>query len=209
MIKFNKGAMFGLDARIALAIFGALSVISGAALYSAIQEAKVTAFYAQVKEIEKAFESIYIDLGTLPQHNAGLADVTVNYLNNNLDNLKGWNGPYLQITAPLTTYVGRTSNFVFNGYRMNYSPNIYNTCSNSTTTGGYSASKLYLTVKSKNTNDNCALPWSLLKKIHDKYDDDNNYTDGDIIIIQNSDDTSKGLIEFKMLSNFINRKNNY
>tara|TARA_Y100001960_G_scaffold323342_1_gene401616 strand:- start:381 stop:521 length:141 start_codon:yes stop_codon:yes gene_type:complete len=42
MIKmFNKGAMFGLDARIALAIFGALSVISSAALYSAIQEADV------------------------------------------------------------------------------------------------------------------------------------------------------------------------
>ena len=37
----NKGAMFGLDARIALAIFGALSVISGAALYSTIQEADV------------------------------------------------------------------------------------------------------------------------------------------------------------------------
>ncbi len=42
MIK--KAAMFGLDARIALVIFGALSVISGAALYSAIQQAKTTAF---------------------------------------------------------------------------------------------------------------------------------------------------------------------
>ncbi len=40
--QLNKGAMFGLDARIALAIFGALSVISGAALYSAIKQAKVT-----------------------------------------------------------------------------------------------------------------------------------------------------------------------
>jgi hypothetical protein len=33
----KKGAMFGLDARIALAIFGALSVISGASLYSEIK----------------------------------------------------------------------------------------------------------------------------------------------------------------------------
>ena len=40
MIKLKKGAMFGLDARISLAIFGALSVISGAALYSAIQDSK-------------------------------------------------------------------------------------------------------------------------------------------------------------------------
>jgi hypothetical protein len=30
---YKKGAMFGLDARIALAIFGALSVISGVASY--------------------------------------------------------------------------------------------------------------------------------------------------------------------------------
>lgn len=45
----NKGAMFGLDARIALAIFGALSVISGAALYSAIQESstvKITTIFS-------------------------------------------------------------------------------------------------------------------------------------------------------------------
>tara|TARA_Y100001960_G_scaffold319101_1_gene389950 strand:- start:3597 stop:3728 length:132 start_codon:yes stop_codon:yes gene_type:complete len=39
-ILTKKAAMFGLDARIALAIFGALSVISGAVLYSAIQDAK-------------------------------------------------------------------------------------------------------------------------------------------------------------------------
>jgi len=45
----NKGAMFGLDSRIALAIFGALSVISGAALYSAIQEAKATALYNELR----------------------------------------------------------------------------------------------------------------------------------------------------------------
>lgn len=38
----KKGAIFGLDARIALAILGALYVISGAALYSAIQESKTT-----------------------------------------------------------------------------------------------------------------------------------------------------------------------
>tara|TARA_Y100001960_G_scaffold257856_1_gene277039 strand:+ start:190 stop:744 length:555 start_codon:yes stop_codon:yes gene_type:complete len=58
---FNKkGAMFGLDARIALAIFGALSVISGAALYSAIQEAKLVSIITQIKEIEKAYEDYYL-----------------------------------------------------------------------------------------------------------------------------------------------------
>ncbi len=43
----NRGAMFGLDARIALAIFGALSVISGAALYSAIKESRITSLLTE------------------------------------------------------------------------------------------------------------------------------------------------------------------
>ena len=51
----KKGAIFGLDARIALTIFGALSVISGAALYSAIQESKVVALYTEFQEIGKAY----------------------------------------------------------------------------------------------------------------------------------------------------------
>ena len=54
----KKGAMFGLDARIALAIFGALSVISGAALYSAIQDAQATAMIVRLNEVGKAFGAV-------------------------------------------------------------------------------------------------------------------------------------------------------
>jgi hypothetical protein len=61
----NKGAMFGLDARIALAIFGALSVISGAALYNSIQTAQVTAIHTELKEVAKASESYLIDYGSI------------------------------------------------------------------------------------------------------------------------------------------------
>ncbi|PPR08532.1 MAG: hypothetical protein CFH44_00964 [Proteobacteria bacterium] len=60
----NKGAMFGLDARIALAIFGALSVISGAALYSAIQESKAISLLNQLEEFGKAWEQFYLDTGS-------------------------------------------------------------------------------------------------------------------------------------------------
>jgi len=62
-MKFNKGAMFGLDARIALAIFGALSVISGAALYSAIQEAKVVSLITDLNEVDKASIAYLLDTG--------------------------------------------------------------------------------------------------------------------------------------------------
>jgi type II secretory pathway pseudopilin PulG len=92
-----KGAMFGLDARIALAIFGALSVISGAALYSAIKDAKVTAFITEVDNISKAYEQYLLDTGVEP--------VDQNYFTPKMSELvvndagvSNWNGPYLPYT---------------------------------------------------------------------------------------------------------------
>jgi type II secretory pathway pseudopilin PulG len=61
----KKGAMFGLDARIALAIFGALSVISGAALYSAIQQSKAVAMVNSLEEIGKAIDSYRLETDDL------------------------------------------------------------------------------------------------------------------------------------------------
>ena len=54
LLKKQCGAMFGLDARIALAIFGALSVIVGATLYNTIQHTKVITLHQEFVEIEKA-----------------------------------------------------------------------------------------------------------------------------------------------------------
>jgi type II secretory pathway pseudopilin PulG len=96
-IKTKRGAMFGLDARIALAIFGALSVISGAALYSAIQNAKVTALTADISEVQKALEAFYLDTGTTPSAIInGYMDLT--QMIDNDDSIQGWNGPYLQFS---------------------------------------------------------------------------------------------------------------
>jgi type II secretory pathway pseudopilin PulG len=95
-MSFNfikKGAMFGLDARIALAIFGALSVISGAALYSAIKEAKITAIITEYNEAAKAYESYILDTGEDISVEANGYDV----LATNLvvkPSVLGWNGPY-------------------------------------------------------------------------------------------------------------------
>tara|TARA_Y100001960_G_scaffold317499_1_gene385909 strand:+ start:2229 stop:2861 length:633 start_codon:yes stop_codon:yes gene_type:complete len=108
--KLNKAAMFGLDARIALAIFGALSVISGAALYSAIKAAKVEQVRQFFVETVKASEQYYLDLGTpLSQNNANNLN-TVN-LATNFDNLDGWNGPYLSYKS-IISYYGIKFNFL-------------------------------------------------------------------------------------------------
>ena len=96
--------MFGLDARIALAIFGALSVISGAALYSAIQQSKVVAIVTELSELGKAWESFYLDTGV---------NLSQEETDNSLDNfymldtselvdgssINGWKGPYLAYEA--------------------------------------------------------------------------------------------------------------
>jgi len=95
--KTKRGAMFGLDARIALAIFGALSVISGAALYSTIQESKATALITEINEVGKAYESYLLDTGQdLPRqatsgtyfHHRETAKLISS-------SVSGWKGPYL------------------------------------------------------------------------------------------------------------------
>ena len=91
MINIKKGAMFGLDARIALAIFGALSVISGAALYSAIQQSKVTSIIAQMDELEKSLAAFMLDTGQdLPIFSSTTSDME----NLVTSSISGWNGPY-------------------------------------------------------------------------------------------------------------------
>lgn len=96
-MRFVKtGAMFGLDARIALAIFGALSVISGAALYSAIQDSKVTAILTEMDNVGKATTAYYLDTGIYPASEVGGDNKTL------LDTREltsssqtNWQGPYL------------------------------------------------------------------------------------------------------------------
>tara|TARA_Y100001960_G_C14673437_1_gene827280 strand:- start:739 stop:1341 length:603 start_codon:yes stop_codon:yes gene_type:complete len=119
-MKLNKAAMFGLDARIALAIFGALSVISGAALYSAIKSAKVVSFHNQLEEISKAYEQYYLDTGSHLPYRAGISDATLLAADLVEDNsVSGWNGPYINATRndvhylTLPTAFGTTSLFIY------------------------------------------------------------------------------------------------
>jgi type II secretory pathway pseudopilin PulG len=90
----QKAAMFGLDARIALAIFAALSVISGSALYKVMDKIKGEQYHQFFKEIVKATEQYYLDNAQrLPQHTTW-AQVIPRDLVENVENLPNWNGPY-------------------------------------------------------------------------------------------------------------------
>lgn len=101
----KKGAMFGLDARIALAIFGALSVISGAALYSAIQQSKVIALLTNLEEIGKAYQQYLLDTGQdLPAHTTTASYILDDAKELVSSNISGWQGPYLPYTVNGVTH---------------------------------------------------------------------------------------------------------
>jgi type II secretory pathway pseudopilin PulG len=119
----KKGAMFGLDARIALAIFGALSVISGAALYSAIEKANTEKWRQYFEELIKASEAYYLDNGKQIE-NSSTANFTAHIedLSKNRESLTTWKGPYWS-----TIYTGlanlqdsTTSAFHSNAYTVLY-----------------------------------------------------------------------------------------
>jgi len=119
----NKGAMFGLDARIALAIFGALSVISGAALYSAIQQSKVISLVTEISEVTKAYEAHFLDTGNhlVLRDVGGFTNLKYNLENLYQNNEAGWKGPYLSQTVDFTSDLlesttFKESNFGFERY---------------------------------------------------------------------------------------------
>jgi len=96
----QKAAMFGLDARIALAIFGALSVITGAALFNAIKQAKVVAIVTELEEVSKAIEAYMLDTGQDVSHFSGSVFQVGNLINKPVG-VTGWNGPYITVNGTL------------------------------------------------------------------------------------------------------------
>lgn len=86
----QRGAMFGLDARIALAIFGGLSIITGAALFSAISQTTTTALVTELDNIGKGYTNYVLDTGV------DTTDITTL----KSDTVAGWQGPYIALQDP-------------------------------------------------------------------------------------------------------------
>jgi hypothetical protein len=80
-----RGAMFGLDARIALAIFAGLATVTGATIYKVANQSRITAEAAEMRNIAKAFGNYVVDVGASPNSIEDLITSTA----------PGWNGPYL------------------------------------------------------------------------------------------------------------------
>lgn len=90
--------MFGLDARIALAIFGILSVVAGVAAINIFGQAGTTAQITEFSNIKKAYTEFHLGTG---EHTLRFEDLL-----NNDTGFQGWQGPYMEsmLTPKSRTY---------------------------------------------------------------------------------------------------------
>jgi len=90
---FNRrGAMFGFDARIALAIFGGLSIVMGAVLYYAIKQTKATTLIGEFESLALGYTHLVVDV----KRDAWIAQMLAN------PGWDGWNGPYTRLESTTT-----------------------------------------------------------------------------------------------------------
>lgn len=105
IITNNKGALFGMDARIAMAIFASISIIMGYFSFGKINMAKDSALISELEAITSAMQNYQTDMGTFYQFTINTVDgfngfealYNINAVNTGYQ--KNWNGPYYTITS--------------------------------------------------------------------------------------------------------------
>lgn len=93
---FTLMEMIGVMAVIAL-----LASVATPKIFEAIEDAKVSAFIQEAKELKVAVANHYKDTGLWPRHiptnaNSRYHDLMINDANGSGAPVKGWNGPYLE-----------------------------------------------------------------------------------------------------------------
>ena len=113
----QRGALFGLDARIALAIFGVLSVVAGVAIVTSIDGTRAQVMATELADTTQALESFHHDLKTdiflslsSPTENGAFQALYDNSVIMERDNLKArWNGPYIKASSNIHPRYGAMS----------------------------------------------------------------------------------------------------
>ncbi len=113
----QRGALFGLDARIALAIFGLLSVVAGASMVLNLDESRAKGLVAELVDTARAVEAYHEDLRTdifqsltEPTESRAFQALFDNAVITEADNLRArWNGPYVKTTSVRSNNYGEMS----------------------------------------------------------------------------------------------------
>lgn len=88
--KSQRGAMFGLDARLALVIFGTLSVVAGATMINYVSQTNTTAMVTEMNNLSSGYNNFKLTTG---------ADtLKFDHLIRPSGHI-GWSGPYLTINT--------------------------------------------------------------------------------------------------------------
>lgn len=132
-LKKQRGALFGLDARIALAIFGLISIVAGYYSLSKLTTARYTAFLKELLNYESAILQIQTDLGVFYQFTIDGSDgiKDFNAIEDGTNILSRytakWNGPYIDGIARNHPLYGT---YTINYRQANYADtcNISNDC---------------------------------------------------------------------------------
>ncbi|MFZ2587402.1 MAG: hypothetical protein WAZ18_04715 [Alphaproteobacteria bacterium] len=103
----QQGALFGLDARIAMAVFGVLTLIAGATIINNMDSSRAKSLASELSEMGKAVEAIHTDLKTdlfdaleNPSEKNAFAALFDNLAVADRDRLRGkWLGPYITFTS--------------------------------------------------------------------------------------------------------------
>jgi hypothetical protein len=103
----QSGALFGLDARIALMVFSVLAIVAGAAMVLNLNESRAKGLASELVDSAKALENFHHDLQTdifmsltEPSEARAFQALYDNSVVMEADNLRGrWNGPYLRAAS--------------------------------------------------------------------------------------------------------------
>lgn len=113
-IASQRGAMFGLDARIALAIFGIIAVIAGMAVVVNRDTTNAKALATELTETGQAIEVMHTDIKEdvfeallVPSAKNAFQALFDNDVLTENDNIRAhWNGPYIKFTSTLNPKYG-------------------------------------------------------------------------------------------------------
>jgi hypothetical protein len=117
MIQFfssQRGAMFGLDARIALAVFAIIGMVAGAAMVLDMDSTRAKSLASELTDTARAIESFHNDLKndiflvlSQPSEKDAFQALYDNSVITEDNNYRSrWNGPYIRFTSNLHTSYG-------------------------------------------------------------------------------------------------------
>lgn len=103
----QRGALFGLDARIAMGVFAVLTLVAGAAVLGNLDSSRAKSLAQEVSDVGKAVEGFHADLKTdifktleEPTEKNAFVALYDNMVVTERQNLRGrWLGPYVNFTS--------------------------------------------------------------------------------------------------------------